>query len=223
MHKEYKVKLVNVLLGLGIATNLVSCTTVTPQMPAAGTTTTASTEQTGAPTSQPIKESFADRQKHLAALQTWQIAGKVAVHTTQDSGSASVTWQQSGQQYQVSLMGPFGAGSMKLTGGPAHVRLTTADGKQYNSNSAEQLLAKQWGYHLPVNNLNYWIRGIPVKGVPYQARFDKANRLIALQQAGWQVQFMDYRRHGAVDLPTKVFANGNMLNAKFVIYNWQIR
>ena len=44
--------------------------------------------------------------------------------------------------------------------------LQTSDGKRYNAASPEQLLAEQWGFHLPVSNMKYWVRGLPVPGIP---------------------------------------------------------
>ncbi len=162
------------------------------------------------------------RKKILQAINTWRISGKIAVRTPQESGSASINWSQQGSQYQVSLMGPLGANGMKLAGGPGHVVMTTANGKHFSAPSAEQLLSKQWGYHIPISSLRYWVRGLPVTGVPFNARYDQSNRITSLVQSGWNVQFAGYALQGGVELPMKVFATSQAMDAKIMIYNWQI-
>ena len=188
-----------VILVLGIT----SCTTIAPPAP-------------------PSQLSWKDREIILKRIQNWQINGKIGVQTTHDSGSATVDWIQNNQQYTVSLLGPLGTSGMKLTGQPGHVTLTMSDGKYFTANNAETLLAKQWGFHLPVSYLNYWIRGLPVPNIPASTQFDTSHRLIDLAQHGWHVQFLGYTNQQNVDLPSKLTITSSLLRAKIIIYSWNI-
>ena len=186
---------------------MVGCTTVAPP---------------SSSSSQTPKVPWKKREMMLSELNRWQLSGKIAVQTSHDSGSASVDWIQNARQYNISLMGPLGAGAMKLNGANSHATLQTADGKQLTANNAEELLAKGWGFHLPISHLNYWIRGIPVPGIPYSSQFDGAERLSTLSQQGWYIQFQNYTRVGMLDLPSRLSITSPQLRAKIVIYQWRI-
>lgn len=186
---------------------LCSCSTITT--PTQGPTTSS-------------KLSWQERQALLNKLQTWQVNGKIAVHTPQDSGSATVDWSQNHGRYTVSLFGPLGAGSMKLSGKPGKVTLDMSDGKHVSAKSPEDLLAKAWGFKLPVSYLNFWIRGLPVPGVSANTQFDDSHHLVQLTQAGWRVQFLNYTHINQLDLPTKLEINSPSLTSKIIIYDWNI-
>lgn len=189
-----------------LAVGLTSCTTVAPP---------SAPSSTGGP-------SWKTREASLSRLQSWQLSGKIAVQTAKDSGSASVDWWQNRGQYAVSLLGPLGTHGMKLSGRSGQVMLETADGKRFTAQNPEQLLAEQWGFHLPVSHLKYWIRGIPVPNLPYSSKFDGTNRLSSLTQGGWNVQFLDYTQTNSVDLPSKLVIQSAALKTKIIIYHWKI-
>lgn len=175
-----------------------------------------------APSALPTQISWKDRQVALNRIQSWQISGKIAIQTAQDSGSATVDWTQNEGQYLFVLLGPVGTGGFKLIGQTRRVTLETSDGKRYSATNAEQLLAQQWGYRLPISNLNYWVRGLPVPGIAYNSRFDAYNRLLALVQQGWEVQYLSYTHAGLIDLPNRISINSPSLKTKLVIYEWKV-
>ena len=185
-----------------------------------GATLTACT--TVAPPSTPTNESWQTREAALSKLNSWKLSGKVAAQTSSDSGSATMDWRQQGSHYTVSLLGPLGAGGMTLTGQPGNVDLQMSDGKHYRATNPEELLARGWGFNLPVSYLHYWIRGLPVPGIPSQNQFDSYHRLTSLSQQGWQVQILAYTRAGTLELPSKLAISSPTLSSKIVVYEWKI-
>ena len=177
-----------------------------------------------APPSPPssLKLTWKERQIALSRIQNWQVSGKVAVRTSQDSGSATVNWTQKNKQYIVSLLGPLGTGGFKLIGQPATVILETSDGKHYTATSPEQLLAEHWGFRVPISSLAYWVRGLPVAGITYTKQLDTSNRLSELIQQGWQIHFLSYIKIGSIELPDKIEITSTILKAKLIIYRWDI-
>ena len=170
------------------------------------------------PSNMPWKQ----REAQLSHLQSWQLSGKIGVQTAQDSGSANVDWTQNYARYNVSLSGPLGAGALKLTGQPGMVTMDTANGQHFTANNPEQLLAQHWGFHLPVSNLNYWVRGLPVPGVPHVSHFDAYNHLASLEQQGWHVQYLSYTTSYGIDLPDRISITSPTLKTKIVIHQWKI-
>lgn len=174
------------------------------------------------PSTSPANVSWQTRTKQLQQLSRWKLNGKIAVQTAQDSGSATIDWSQNSRQYFISLLGPLGAGGLKLTGQPGSVTMQTADGKVSSASSPEQLLINQWGWDLPVSNLTYWVRGIPAPGSQASTQFDEYHRLSRLSQQGWHIQYLSYTKANGIELPQRMSLESPSLKAKMMIYNWNL-
>ena len=183
---------------------LAACTTVSPPAP-------------------PQTTGWENRVNQLARIQNFAVSGKLAARTAQDAGSATVDWKQQGQQFIIALSGPLGAHAMQLTGTPGKVVLKTSDGKQFSATSPENLLAERFGFRLPVSNINYWIRGLPVPGQASQTEFDNFHRLSRLSQQGWNISYLNYTNVNGIELPQKMAIDSKALQVKIVIYNWTLR
>lgn len=182
---------------------LSSCTTVTPIPPTPTLT-------------------WEERDNQLAQRTHWQLEGKVGVQTAHDTGSASILWTQYGDRYTMTLLGPLGTGELKLVGQPGTIRLDTPDGKHYVAANPEQLLATVWGFQWPVSHLSYWVRALPVPGIPSHRQFGTDHRLLQLSQAGWQVQYWNYTSEKGIALPTKMMITSSALKTKIIVYHWHI-
>ena len=173
-----------------------------------------------APPAENTAVSWQTRQASLANLQSWQLSGKIGVVSKTDSGSMSVEWQQTQNRYTIHLMPPLNAGAMTLTGDDRGITLTTSDGKVSHANSPSELLSNNGGPALPVQNLRYWIRGLPAPGAA-NPQFDAYGRLSSLTQAGWQVTYLSYTHALARDLPSRITLSSPELKIKMVIYQWE--
>jgi outer membrane lipoprotein LolB len=183
---------------------VVGCTTIAP------------------PTTVPIAQpTWQERQIALNQIHHWQIKGKIAVQTAQDAGSAGVDWTQNKQSYTVTLLTPLGTTALQLTGQPHSVTLITSDGKHFTANSPEQLLAQQWGFNLPISNLMYWVRGLPVPNIPFTSQLDAQHCLSQLTQQGFSVQFESYTIVDNVMLPERLTITSPTIKVKMVIHKWQ--
>src|SRR5687767_7278025 len=135
------------LIGLLSTWLLASCTTVQP------------------PKELPKNQSVTwdNRVGVLSNIQKWNLKGLISIRSSakNNSWSANWQWQQARKTYTISLFGPMGSGSVILNGTPGQVTLDTSDGKQFTAPSAEDLLAQQLGWRLPVSHLYYWVRGLP--------------------------------------------------------------
>lgn len=184
---------------------ITSCATITPP-----------------PAAHNEKLTWHERAQTLSSITHWNIQALLAVRAnkTQESWSANLQWQQNKQFYTLNIFGPLGASAVELQGRPGKVQLTTADGKTFTARTPEGLLAQQVGWNIPISSLYYWIRGIPVPGIPAQLQFDDYHHLTQLTQQGWHVQFIRYSAMNHVDLPSKIYFDNPQLNAKIVIHDW---
>lgn len=203
---------------------LVSCATTNRQSVVTTTNTKTQLAQTGVTDTQTTTiTSKGSPSAANATVQSWQLNGKIAVQTAKNSGSADVTWNQRHASYNIAILAPLSGNNLRLSGRPGRVTMQGSDGKQYSAASAESLLAERWGFRVPVSNLKYWVRGLPVPGVPEQgSQHDGANRLTSLTQQGWHVQFLGYTTVNNHSLPNKIFISSPALKVKIVVYHWSL-
>jgi len=167
---------------------------------------------------------WGNRVQALSNIQSWDINGLIAIRNTSKphAESANLHWQQSKLNYQILLFGPLGASPVKLSGKPGAVVLEDSKGKRFYADSAESMLVQQTGWRLPVSNLYFWVRGLPVPNQPAQKQFDTYHHLTHLAQDGWNIQYLNYTSVNHIDLPTKIFLNNSALQLKIIINQWKI-
>jgi outer membrane lipoprotein LolB len=167
-----------------------------------------------------VEQSWQQRQQQLHQLTHWKLSGRLAVSNEEEAWHMSLEWQQRDDHYSMNIIAPMGQGSMQLHGDAVQVMLMTDEGKTINASSPEQLFHQHLGWKVPVSALRYWVLGLPAPG-DYQQTLDEQGRLNKLQQAGWEIDFIDYRAQLGVELPRKVFINNHQARVKLVISNWQ--
>ncbi len=136
----------------------------------------------------------------LAALEQWQLRGRVNVRYDNESHTPRILWRQRQRNYNIRLWGSFNAGNTLISGGPDGVSLES-DGEVLTAATPENLILEQLGYELPVSRLEYWVRGLPAPAGDVELDFNDANQLRTLRQDGWSVQYDDPRRYGELSLP----------------------
>lgn len=176
------------------------------------------------PAPQNTNQTWGTRVTSVSTLQNWDLKAVIGIRNNvkNDNVTANLQWNQTQHNYTILLFGPLGAGSAKLTGTPGHVTLEASDGKVYNAPTAERLLAEQTNWDIPVSNLYYWVRGLPVPKMAAIKKFDTFNHLTELQQQGWQIQFLRYTSINHIDVPDKISLSNSQMNVKIVIKEWKI-
>lgn len=162
------------------------------------------------------------KQSHNERVKSWEIRGALAAKNKSKGWSASMNWLQSGpNSYRIHLSGPLGSGNVLID---KHGQITTfQDGsKKTSSTNAEELLLKQTGVRLPVNNLYYWIRGLAAPGRVQSKITDTNKRLKSLKQNNYSIEFMEYANVQGVFLPSKIRLEGNGVLVKVVIKQWKL-
>lgn len=161
-----------------------------------------------------------ERQPRLTRLQSWNIAGRLALQTHKDGWHVSYRWQQQDQLYHIVLADPLGQTSAELQGTPQGVTLLMADGRSVTADNPDRLLERQLGWSVPVQGLYYWVRGLPVPGTPEAHALDRNGRLIRLKQSGWDISYRRYADFGGLSLPTKIFLDDGRIEVRLVIDGW---
>ncbi len=166
------------------------------------------------------------RQQAVQALQHWQLQGKLAVRQPSDSGSAVINhWNQHNDAYEISLSSAFlGLGRTEIKGVPGYIELSLPDGAIYRSTEPEELVAAATGWQLPINNLSWWIRGLPSPGSDYRLYFDFSAKLALLRQSGWEIRYDRWQQFidSKPELPARITAVKGEKRVRLAVTQWQL-
>ena len=164
----------------------------------------------------------APEKKSSQQISTWELSGAIAARNKNKSWTASMNWRQEARdQYQIRLYGPLGGGTVMVEKHGAII--TFRDGsKKVASTDADKLLLSQTGVRLPVNNLYYWVRGLPAPGPVGSEHRDANQHLLQLNQAGYTITYSQYTIVNGTTLPTKIRLEGHGVMIKVAITRWKI-
>ncbi|MBA1146212.1 outer membrane lipoprotein LolB [Ectothiorhodospiraceae bacterium WFHF3C12] len=175
------------------------------------------------PAPEPLRQArFESRETQLRALQSWRLYARAAINTPRDSGTVSMFWRQSGKEYTLTLRAALGVGTIKLHGADGMVRLRTSDGRRDSARDAAALVERHTGYRLPVPHLRHWVLGMPAPDGAPEMELNEQGELIRLAQAGWVIRYDDYREIGGVSMPGTIRAEGQGIELKLAVQQWDI-
>lgn len=156
------------------------------------------------PPSDQLERLWQAHESALLPIQHWELRGRLAVRVEERGGQASLTWKRSAAQQDIRLNGPLGRGAVRVTQNEAGARLQDSEQRVFLASNAEALLYDYTSWRLPLTNLNFWVRGVPVPGLSSSQELDDAGRLLTLRQQGWLVQYQGYVQSGAHVLPNRL-------------------
>lgn len=107
-----------------------------------------------------------------------------------------------------------------MTSDGSAVSIVTSRGDRLDNDAARAELAKRLGFEPPLDSLRYWIQGVPEPGHPAQETLDSQQRLAALQQDGWQINYTDYMPVGGGWLPSKLTVQREGVRLRVVVDGW---
>jgi outer membrane lipoprotein LolB len=129
----------------------------------------------------------------------------MAVRTGERGGTATVLWQRMGDHHQLMLFGPFGGGRVRIVENTAGAELRDNKERVFRGDTAEAVLMKGVGWHVPFRELGFWVRGLPAPGALDDLLLDERGRAAHFSQSGWEVDYRAYREVDDLMLPAKVF------------------
>ena len=168
------------------------------------------------------------RQYQLEAgrINSWNLHGRAAIFVDDDVHNIGLRWRRNGEEFVIVLEAPFGQGVVRLessreTSYP--IKLSLSDGRMVYAEDAESALLDAIGIAIPVSGLVLWIRGLPMKTMPFSHEINGDGRLKSLSQNDWHIIYLDYfdQADAARGLPRKMYLKHDRLALKIVIEHWQ--
>ena len=151
--------------------------------------------------------------RKIAAIDAWQLRGKIAVKSARKSGGANLIWDHQPPRRRIELYGPFGSGRVRIDARAENATIQDAKGNTIQAADADAALHQTLGWRAPFAQLHYWARGIPSAEDAsdgandkknYTYTLDAAGRLATLRQGGWRIEYLSYRAVGRWQLPRKL-------------------
>jgi outer membrane lipoprotein LolB len=136
----------------------------------------------------------------------------------QQGWQASLDWHQSGDVSALHLAGPFGVGGLAITMTPAGLSL---NGAPPSADVTEKLQARL-GFELPLDNLKFWLLGIPNPAAPFDLTRNAQDRAQHLAQAGWSIDYDQYRPDKGDVLPVRLVLSRADARVRIVVDRWQM-
>ncbi len=165
----------------------------------------------------PAPELWAARVAALQGAAGWRLDGRAAVAFGNQGWQAGLDWRQERAESDLRLAGPFGMGALQIHRGPGGLSLNGADPK---AAGLEQLQEKL-GFDLPIDDLRYWLLGVPKPGIDSTVERNGQDRARQLLQDGWRVDYDNYRRQGADLLPARIELSREGVRVRIAVDHWQ--
>ena len=170
----------------------------------------------------PPAESWDARRTQLQSLQSFHLRGRVAVAAGDEGFNASLRWTQQGDRSELALEGPLGVGGAQISASGDELTVLTAHGERIESSAAHAELAARLGFDPPLASLRYWVLGVPDPAQPVEESLDPAQqRLAALVQQGWRVEYQSYAAMSGEVLPARMTLQRDAVRVRLLVDDWQ--
>lgn len=146
----------------------------------------------------------------------WSLDGKIGITTPQERAAGFLSWQQTGDEFDIYVSGPLAQGSTRIQGNLNSITLTQG-GQVVSGLKPEQFIYEQLGWVFPIRNLPYWLTG---KASPFSKAIiqTKDKRLSQIKQDQWTVEFQRY--HSYYQLPERIKISQGKWSFLIVVKNW---
>jgi len=167
-------------------------------------------------------------QQSLQGIQSWQAQGKIAFHKQFHDGethtrSARFSWRQQQEHFDITLSGPAGIGSGKVTGTSQAATLYSSKLEEpLYTETPEATLRQELGWQIPLQSLHHWIVGRIALQEISNPIYNPNNTLKSFQYQDWHIQYLAYKPVGDALLPTRIKLNNPTLDITLITKSWNI-
>lgn len=157
-----------------------------------------------------------------ATFTQWTAKGRIALAAQGEGGSGSFVWQQRSGRTDLSVRGPLGAGGLNVVTDGDALQLTDASGRALDGVAARQALEAQLGAPIPLDDLRYWLIGVPAPGRDNGLVQAATGSMPGFVQGPWVVSYDAYTDAAGWRLPARMTATTAGVKVRVVVDDWQV-
>jgi outer membrane lipoprotein LolB len=165
---------------------------------------------------------FQDRAGKLKATVEWGLVGKISLDDGDQGGSGRLQWDVKPGHSELDFHGALGRAAWHLQIGPDGALLKMADGTEQFAAGVGELIQDRIGWPIPLEALQWWVRGLAAPGVIENETLGPDGLLIGLRQFGWSVDFNRYGSFDGMELPVRLNARRDNYRVKLAISRWRL-
>lgn len=165
---------------------------------------------------------YQERAEKLMAVEAWGLSGKLSLDDGEDGGSGRLQWNTQQDNSVLDFHGAIGRGAWRLETGPGGATLSEANGSVQTADDINALIQERIGWPVPVEALQWWVRGLAAPGDRETEELDAEGLLLNLEQFGWRVEFNRYDSKTGLALPVRLDATRDSYRLKLAIGRWQM-
>lgn len=162
---------------------------------------------------------WSDQRAGLENLERYGLNGRVAVAANGQGFSASLRYAQRAGSSEMSLDGPLGIGGLRLELEGDQLEIATSRGDTLDGVEARAELERRLGFELPLNELRWWLLGIPAPGEATVNAAD-SGEISDFTQHGWRVSINSRVPGLGFSLPQRLTAEREGARLKLLVENW---
>jgi len=162
----------------------------------------------------------------LEKLDRYGLNGRVAVAANGQGFSASLRYAQMARASQLSLDGPLGIGGLRIEFEGDDLEVATSRGEKLDGPEARAELERRLGFALPLEELRWWLLGIPAPGESALNADPATGEIRDFTQNGWRVVVNSREAGLGFSLPKRLTAErpgegGQVARLKLLVEQWQ--
>src|SRR5690349_13775513 len=163
---------------------------------------------------------WADQRAALQNLDRYALDGRVAVAANGQGFSASLRYTQAADHTQFSLEGPLGIGGLRVDAQGQRLAVATSRGEKLDGPEARAELERRLGFELPLEELSWWLLGIPAPGESAVNAAD-SGEIRDFTQKGWRVNIQARAPGIGFSLPQRLTAEREGARIKLLVERWE--
>jgi outer membrane lipoprotein LolB len=174
------------------------------------------TPREGAPLS---ASEWSTRAQALQHAKIWTLEGRAAVAAGAQGWQASLGWHQSDASSELQLAGPLGIGAQVVKRTPNGISINGAA----PSASALSQLQERLGFSLPIDDLRFWLLGVPNPSSAFELQRNDQDRALHLTQSDWNIDYDRYMASGGDLLPAHIVLTRDDVRVRIVVDHWVLQ
>jgi len=156
----------------------------------------------------------------LATLDQYSLNGRVAVAASGQGFSANLRFRREPGRSEMTLDGPMGIGGYRITLAGDQLEVFGGNGERLDGATARTELERRLGVALPIEDLHWWLLGVPAPGAAERNQAED-QEIRDFQQNGWHVSIQARTPALGFSLPQRLIAERDGARMKLLVEQWR--